>query len=82
MIDALDSLVDKMNFSEQNAQSILPQFSEISRTNVTTSNYASSGNDHHQVTQNVVYTTAADSNNTKQILVSKLLNSFTIFVKY
>ncbi|OXU18957.1 hypothetical protein TSAR_000014 [Trichomalopsis sarcophagae] len=58
-----------MNFSEQNARSILPQFSEISRTNVTTSNYATSGNDDHQSIQNV-FTTAADPNHVKQILIN------------
>jgi hypothetical protein len=62
-----------MNFSEQGAQSTLPQFSEItSRTNVTTSNYASSGNDPLQVTQNTIYTTATDLHSAKQILVRNL----------
>lgn len=62
-----------MNYSEQNAQNILPQFSEItSRTHITTSNYISTGNNHPQVNQNAVYTTAANSNNAKQILVSEI----------
>lgn len=64
-----------MNFSEQNGQNILPQFSEISaqRTNVTTSNYASTGNNELRTPQSSVYTTAAtnavNSNNSKQTLV-------------
>ena len=67
-----------MNFSEQqNAQSSLPQFSELTGrnnsqpTNATTTNYASTGVDLLQAAQNTIYTTAADSHTAKQILVSQ-----------
>ncbi|KAJ8686699.1 hypothetical protein QAD02_022493 [Eretmocerus hayati] len=60
-----------MDFSEQNAQNILPQFSEISsRTNTTTSNYASSADHQMQPSQSAIYTTASDANNLKQILIN------------
>lgn len=65
-----------MNYPEQSNQNILPQFSEIStqRTNVTTSNYASSDDNQLRAPQSTIYTTAAtnaiSSNNAKQTIVS------------
>ncbi|KAL7302577.1 hypothetical protein TKK_0005210 [Trichogramma kaykai] len=60
-----------MNFSEHNnAQSSLPQFSEISIRSVTTSNFASNDNHHLHSTQDIIYTAAADSNNVKQAIIN------------
>lgn len=53
----------------------LPQFSELTtRTNVTTVNYDSSGNDQLHNSQNIIYTTAADSSSGKQTV-----STFIIF---
>ena len=62
-------LKDKMNFSDQSIpQNLLPQFSDITAS--TTSDYVSNTNNEHlQITQNSVYTTAAESNSSKQTLV-------------
>ncbi|XP_058803876.1 zinc finger protein 121-like isoform X1 [Phymastichus coffea] len=68
-----------MNYSEHNTPNTLPQFSELTtRTNVTTVSYASNESDELQNSQNIIYTTAADSTNCKQVINSPNKYSNTI----